>query len=92
MHGMPCSQSAEPPLSEAAWTVFLNIVANIVFIAISVAVYLSMQDTAKNFFKSLGFEVRPSIEGKVADGPERRSATPPKALPAPKSELKGEKQ
>lgn len=74
------SERAGRSLSDAAWNVFLNIVGNVIFIAISIAAYLAMQDTAKNTFESLGFEVQPKIEKRT----EKESL---KALPAPDDSL-----
>ena len=65
---------------DAGWNIAVNILANIIFILLSILVYLSMQDTAQNTFRSLGVDVRPSIE---QDG----RAPDQKMLPAPDTSL-----
>jgi hypothetical protein len=75
------SERAGRSLSDAAWNVFLNIIGNVIFITISIAAYLAMQDTAQNAFKSLGFEVRSKAEQSTDKGL-------PEALPTPDSQPK----
>lgn len=47
---------------DAIINIALNLVSSILFVLISVGVYLSMQDTAQNVFQSLGLDVRPASE------------------------------
>ncbi len=49
-------------IGDALWNVFLNIAANIIFVLISIGVYLSMQDTAQNALRSLGIETQSTIQ------------------------------
>jgi hypothetical protein len=77
---------------DAVLSIVLNIISSILFVVISIGVYLSMQDTAKNLFQSFGLDVRTvseEVERKesvthVADststkGPAPASVKPPGA-------------
>lgn len=54
-------------LKDVAWNVMLNLIATVLFVLISILIYLSMQDTAQNFFEGLGLEVRAGERSNAGD-------------------------
>ena len=58
-------ERASRSISDAAWNILLNIITNIIFILISIAVYLSMQDTAQNALRSLAGETNSATKTTV---------------------------
>jgi len=69
---------AKEGFGSAMYNIFLNVVGNVVFIVLSVVVYLTMQDTAKNFFSSMGFLSPPAkVEQQKELSPKPPGSSPP---------------
>lgn len=51
------------------WSIALGVIANIIFVFLSIIFVLSAQNTAANFFESLGFSVKPNTSQSQTSNP-----------------------